>query len=212
MSKLDERVLCIPRARWEELGAFQGSTAAVDRYVPALFAGPHPQFIARRDCEDDPSQKQLIPYLLVESGGRLLRYWRGGAGGEARLHAKASVGIGGHVNAEDLGADDEDASTHAAEIFRRGLERELDEELDLAGGLPELTPLGLINDDADPVGQVHLGLVYLARFADGVEPLTRDAALEGAEFVSLEALEADAQRLESWSQLALELYRLPIGR
>lgn len=197
-----ERVLCIPRSRFEHLGAFEGICAQSARFLPAMFEAPHPLFIARSECETDPSHKQLIPYILVQWRGQLLRYLRGGKGGEARLHAKASLGIGGHVNDDD-GTDPADAE----HIFALGLQRELKEELETGDAVPELEPLGLINDDSDPVGQVHLGVVYLARYPDDADIRGRDEAIESPEFLTPAAIEARPEELESWSQLALRLYR-----
>ena len=50
--------------------------------------------------EEDPSFKQLIGYVLLKdiNTGEVLVYKRLVGGGEARLHGKASVGIGGHMN------------------------------------------------------------------------------------------------------------------
>ena len=50
--------------------------------------------------EEDPSFKQLIGYVLLKdiNTNEVLVYKRLVGGGEARLHGKASVGIGGHMN------------------------------------------------------------------------------------------------------------------
>ncbi len=72
-------------------------------------------------------------------------------GGEARLHGLMSIGVGGHINP----VDDVDREN----VLLRGLERELDEEVEIEhrGGLH---PVGFINDDTNGVGSVHLGLCY----------------------------------------------------
>ncbi len=59
--------------------------------------------------EDDPSFKQLIPYVLfrwTDADGtvHLFEYLRGSGQGERRLHAKRSVGVGGHISSLDAAA------------------------------------------------------------------------------------------------------------
>ena len=56
--------------------------------------------------EEDPSFKQLIPYVLfrwTDADGtvHLFEYLRGSGQGERRLHAKRSVGVGGHISTID---------------------------------------------------------------------------------------------------------------
>ena len=58
-------------------------------------------FLDRAAAEDDPCHKQLIPYCIFRHRDRILHYTRGKSGGESRLHALGSVGIGGHVNPID---------------------------------------------------------------------------------------------------------------
>jgi len=55
----------------------------------------------RAQAEDDPSHKQIIPYALFRHNGKFINYMRSKSGGESRLHAKRSMGIGGHINPVD---------------------------------------------------------------------------------------------------------------
>ena len=66
-----------------------------------------------------------------------------------RLHGKASIGVGGHLNPVDDGED----------ALMSGLRREWAEELE-ADWEPEFELIGLLNDDSNPVGAVHLGVVF----------------------------------------------------
>src|SRR4030095_16162199 len=59
-------------------------------------------FVERAVAERTPSWKQIIPYTLVQCGERVLLTRRTKGGGEARLHDKHSIGIGGHINPVDL--------------------------------------------------------------------------------------------------------------
>ena len=143
-------------------------------------------FRPRAEVEDDPAWKQVIPYLCLYDGDELFLMRRTRAGGDARLHDRYSIGIGGHVNPGDqdpLG----------------GLRREWAEEL-VADFVPEFRPLGLLNDDDDPVGAVHLGLVFRADAAGRPVSVRETHKLEGS-FASLAEVAAVTYRLETWSRL-----------
>ena len=62
------------------------------------------------------------------------------------------LGVGGHINKED-GDENKD-------ILETGMMREWNEEVDYKGNFIEKKLIGLLNDDTNPVEQVHLGLVY----------------------------------------------------
>ncbi|MEO6351140.1 MAG: NUDIX domain-containing protein [Candidatus Limnocylindrales bacterium] len=147
------------------------------------------EFRPRIDAETDPSWKQVIPYLLLRDGERIFLMRRTKAGGDARLHDLYSIGIGGHVNPED------------ADVIG-GLRREWAEEID-ADFEPEFEPIGVLNDDATPVGAVHLGLVYGADAGGRPVGIRETHKLEGA-FASIEEVAAVRDRMESWSALLFE--------
>ena len=96
-----EQILVVKRDLFDLLGTFQGITTDVDKYYSTLLDPSNNFFMDRGEAEDDPSHKQLIPYALFHYKGKFLNYQRGKSGGEARLHAKRSLGIGGHINPVD---------------------------------------------------------------------------------------------------------------
>jgi predicted NUDIX family phosphoesterase len=146
-------------------------------------------FRPRPDAEDDPTWKQVIPYVVLFDGDAIFLMRRTRAGGDDRLHDRYSIGIGGHVNPEDG-----DVS--------RGLLREWNEEIE-ADFTPPFAPIGVLNDDSNPVGAVHLGLVYAAQAGGrGVEIREREK-LEGR-FASREEIARVAHGLETWSALLFE--------
>ena len=55
----------------------------------------------RGDAEEDPTHKQVIPYLVLRDGERWFLMRRTKAGGDARLHDRWSIGVGGHLNPGD---------------------------------------------------------------------------------------------------------------
>jgi predicted NUDIX family phosphoesterase len=150
--------------------------------------------------EQDPSFKQLIPYVLLRHTDRrgqvsLFQYTRGQGQGERRLHAKKSVGIGGHICVHD---GDASSRLHP---YHEGMRRELDEEVEIATAYRETT-CGLINDDLTEVGRVHLGVVHLFD-VERPDVRPREADLLDAGFRPVRDLLDELDRFESWSQICL---------
>jgi predicted NUDIX family phosphoesterase len=199
MSKYDgEEILVVPRSLFEELGAFQGFTTDTERYIPALLDPSNNFFMDRGEAEEDPGHKQIIPYALFRYEDRLLHYVRGKSGGESRLHALGSLGIGGHINPVDAREDHLGHATYMA-----GVEREIEEELILSSK-PKQRVVALINDDSNPVGQVHLGVVHLFELEDE-DVSAREDALAELQFQTIEDLRGSLyDSLESWSQFCVD--------
>jgi predicted NUDIX family phosphoesterase len=196
-----ERVLVVPTSRFHALGHFQGFSADMDRYLPALLEGDDLSYRPRGEMERDPSFKQLIPYVLFrhvdrDGGVHLFQYTRGGGMGEARLHAKRSVGVGGHISTEDAGE-----RTNLHDVYREGMQRELSEEVVIDSPYTEQV-VGLLNDDETPVGQVHLGVVHLCDIERPVVLPREDDVLEAGFRPAADVL-ADIERFESWSQIVV---------
>jgi len=199
----EEHVLVVPRSVFEGVGHFQGFQAGADAYLPVLLDPRNTSYRPRAAVEEDPSFKQLIPYCVLAWRGpdgvrRFFAYTRGGGGGEARLRAKRSLGIGGHISTLD-GAHGDDAS------YEAGMRRELDEEVGI-GGRWTARCVGLINDDATPVGSVHLGVVHVLDL-ERPEVTPREAELLDGAFSTLDELLADRDRFETWSQITLDAIR-----
>ena len=155
-------------------------------------------FVERDRAERTPAWKQVIPYSVVVSGERVMLVRRTRSGGDARLHDKLSIGIGGHVNPEDL-----DGAREASPIDA-GTRRELDEELGVRGEY-EIRRIGLINDDSNPVGAVHVGVVQRIALEAPVEVRERNR-LEGrlVTLDEIERLHAGGADFETWSKLLVE--------
>lgn len=193
----EELVLTFPRRLLDEIGAFQGLTTDVAPYVPRILEPRHTRYVARSAAEDDPSLKQIIPYVLIRRGNRLLHYVRGKGSGEKRLVAKGSIGIGGHINPHD-----EDLFRTGLECYEEAVRRELHEELRIDAH-PATRIVALINDDSTPVGQVHFGVVHVCELGD--EDVSRgEACITDLRFLTLDELTARRDRLESWSQFCLD--------
>jgi predicted NUDIX family phosphoesterase len=150
--------------------------------------------------EEDPSFKQLIPYVIIrhtDAAGvvQVFQYTRGRGQGEKRLHAKRSVGIGGHISSDDENAN---SSVHP---YDEGMRRELDEEVIIDSPSTQQC-VGLINDDESPVGRVHLGVVHILDLQrPNVRPHEADILECG--FRPVQEMLRDLDGFETWSQICL---------
>ena len=191
-----EKVLVVRRSLFDEIGSFHGLNADIQRYLPVFLEPGNHFFVPRAEAEEDPSLKQLIPYVVVTAGEKLLHYRRGSGSGETRLLKKGSVGIGGHINDGDGLGEAFDAAA-----YQRALMRELQEELVIESCFIE-RPLALLNDDTNPVGTVHLGIVHQCHLAEPNVNSNEEAIAELG-FLTLEELGSRHDQLESWSQLVI---------
>ena len=112
------------------------------------------------------------------------------AGGDARLHDRWSIGVGGHLNPGD------------GDVLG-GLRREWAEEL-VADFVPDFTPVGLLNDDTTPVGAVHIGIVYVADAAGRPVEIRETDKLVGR-FAETAEVAAVRDSMETWSRLVFNL-------
>jgi predicted NUDIX family phosphoesterase len=193
-----EEILVISRQLFDELGAFQGIKTDVDGYLEAILDPANNFFMDRGKAEDDPSFKQIIPYALFQHNGKYLHYTRGKSGGESRLHAQGSVGVGGHINPVDERADPLGKATYLA-----GVEREIDEELNITGGHQNRI-VGLLNDDSNDVGKVHLGVVHIFDL-ESEDVTSAEDALANLAFQSSDDLTGKLHgSLETWSRFCVD--------
>jgi predicted NUDIX family phosphoesterase len=192
----EEHVLVIPESRLALLGTFSGFRPFCPEALGALLNPEFMEFRPRSSVEDDPTFKQLIPYAILQADidGRpsLFQYTRGSGQGEKRLHAKRSVGIGGHISREDAQGED---------LYRSGMLRELSEEMVLESDYNEEL-VGFIYDDTSPVGRVHLGVVHLLRLQQP-NARAREDDLVDSDFAPIEQLKQQLDSFETWSQLCL---------
>jgi predicted NUDIX family phosphoesterase len=197
-SIVDERVLVVPSAELDRIGRFQGFSADSERYLSALLVPELMQYRPRSEVEDDPGFKQIIPYVVFRSNAAVFCYTRGKSQGEARLHRLRSLGVGGHVSEEDA------QGRKSLEAYESAMRREIDEEVAVASP-GQVRRVGLINDDATPVGKVHLGVVHLFEL-EQPRVLPREAGLAQAEFLPLSSVWANRHDFETWSQICIDSF------
>ena len=191
----EEKVLCFERKLFENLGAFQGLSLDVEKYLPVLTSAAHLVYLNRSEAEQDRRYKQLIPYTLLIHNDRILRYRRGKAGQETRLHGLYSVGIGGHISEEDHGLFSKDRG------YQEGMRRELMEEAGIDAGTARA--VAAINDDSTEVGYVHFGVVHVVRLSDE-SIASRRSGIVGPEFIPIADAMKEPSGYESWSRFCLE--------
>jgi predicted NUDIX family phosphoesterase len=188
-------VLVVAAAELDRLGRFQGFSGDADRYLRRLLVPELATFRLRSEVEDDPTLKQIIPYVVFRSGDLVFSYVRGTSQGESRLHRLRSIGVGGHV-AE---ADADGRAT--LDAYDMALRREIEEEVEVSSA-GEVRRVGLINDDSTPVGQVHLGVVHLYELErPAVRP--RESGLADPEFLRAATLRRRCAEFETWSQICI---------
>ena len=186
----------VPRAALPDAAGWYGlRTTDLDAFVAS--AERDGRYELRSAMEQDPSFKQIIPYLVLRDGSRYFLMKRTNAGGDPRLHGHYSIGVGGHLNPGDGG-------------LLGGLRREWDEEL-VAGFVPRFRLVALLNDDTTAVGAVHLGAVYLAHAAGRPVAIRETDKLTGA-FAEPAAVSAVRDRLETWSSLVFDYFEGAIAR
>jgi len=197
MSPSAENILVIKRELFDQLGSFQGLNFEPEHYLTAILSRGNNFFLSRSKAENDPSHKQIIPYVLIAHADKVLHYVRGKKAGEQRLVAKGSIGIGGHLNDTDesLFAWDEAA-------YRTGVEREVNEEIRIGSGFEDKI-VALLNDDTTEVGRVHLGIVHVFKLEQPTVE-KREAVITNLAFLRWEELRLRRDTLETWSQLCVD--------
>ncbi|MGH8094425.1 MAG: hypothetical protein ACREIF_13305 [Chthoniobacterales bacterium] len=197
MNAPNENVLVVRRSLFDQLGCFHGLNFEPQRYLDAMLSRGNNYFLTRPTAESDPTHKQIIPYVIMACGDRVLHYIRGKKAGEQRLVAKGSIGIGGHMNDEDesLFAWDEQA-------YRAGVEREVNEEVQIETSFEDRI-VALLNDDTTEVGRVHLGVVHVFRLEEP-KVQKREAMITNLAFLTKSELRERRENLETWSQICFD--------
>jgi predicted NUDIX family phosphoesterase len=162
----------------------------------------HYHFRPRKEVEEDPTEPQIIPYVVFRHEDRYFLTHRLRRSSERRLRHLYSLGVGGHINPEDVAG--------AADPIDAGLRREWEEEVVYSGGF-QYRLIGAINDQTTPVGRVHVGLIFLV---DGDKPeiSIREVDKLAGKLLPLDAMRSYYLDMESWSQLIFDyLTRVPVA-
>ncbi len=151
MNKDDEQILVVKsdiifqKEKWQGL-----KTDNLDYYIDLI--KNNYEFKRRGDMENDPSFQQIIPYMVFNFQDKYFIYKYLPKAREQRLVDSYQLGVGGHINKEDINGD--------ADVLEAGMMREWSEEVDFKGNLLEKKLIGILNNDTRTVEAVHIGLVY----------------------------------------------------
>lgn len=190
----DESILVVPNSEFVKIGKFQGFEPDYEKYADALIGNAF--FCQRRYVETNPRYKQLIPYVILMYDNMVFEYRRGKATAEHRLRSLWSIGIGGHVNEQDP------SSKPYWGTITNSMWRELYEEVDIqCDGVPMIA--GLVNDDSNDVGRVHLGIV-VHFILDRPEVQPREDGISESRFITIPEAKKSRDRYETWSQFCLD--------
>lgn len=152
------------------------------------------EFLPRSFMENDPKYKQIIPYLIFNFQDKLFVMQRQAKASEQRLKSKLTLGIGGHIRQEDLTTNNIiDWAT-----------REFEEEVDYKGSY-EVQPLGLLNDDSNPVGEVHLGVVFLLKATS--DNIQVKSEFKSGKLITIDEGEFEYPLMESWAQICFDFIK-----
>lgn len=189
--KSDEKILVVNRNKiLDDENLFSGFLPITnfDKYLKIIET--QKEFIWRSKAETDNTYKQIIPYLIFSFQGKLFLMQRKSTASEERLKNKYSLGIGGHIREEDMQQNN---------IFNWA-KREFIEEVNYQGNLT-IKPMGLVNDESNDVGKVHLGFIFLL-IGDSSNISVKSELKQGT-LTTLQECENLYSSMETWSQLSL---------
>ncbi len=147
-------------------------------------------------AEEDYNFKQIVSYIVFIHRNNIFLMERSDTASEQKLKNKFSIGIGGHLNKEDLNKD----------LLFWG-EREFQEEINYEDNLKNLNikPIAIINDESNNIGKLHIGIVYIIHGASN--KISIKSEMKSGKLVSLNKCYKYYNHLESWSQLTLNFLK-----
>ena len=197
----EEMVLSVPtKDLYEAVGEWRGLRKETPELWRVLAAKS--SWRSRPDLESDPTMKQLVSYTMLISGARIFVMRRLDTQSESRLRGLLSIGVGGHMN--PVPAVDWPGKRRLDDLkilVTANTAREVREEVYMAGD-PTFSVLGFLNDDTNPVGKVHLGVVSVVRLPAPIAAVRETDKMAGT-WVELSEMNLLGE-FETWSSLVLE--------
>lgn len=184
---MHEDILVVKRTNlFAEQNAFEGLHKEPLEQTLSVIANKK-EFLPRAEMEVNQNYKQIIPYLVFNHQDKYFLMQRQSGASEQRLKNKYTLGIGGHIRHEDMQTES---------IFDWS-QREFHEEVSYNGTV-SFEPLGVLNDDSNDVGKVHLGLVLLLK--GDSRDIKVKSELKSGQMLTLEQMLPLVEHMESWSQ------------
>lgn len=193
----DEDILVFPRT---DLFRFIRTVGITKQTVPNPHLLAHCFPMRRQDAENRLDIIQLVSFYLVVYKDMILTYKRSKRLPESRLHGFYSVGFGGHLNPNDVSPL---MAMLNPEHEALRITRELHEELLLDRDPKNISFVGLLYDDSQPVSSQHIALIYFVELADPSFSIGERGFLFDPKFENLESITARADKFENWSQMLI---------
>ena len=160
------------------------------------------EFLPRGLAETNLNYKQIIPYVIFKfkdehnqkNKDLYFLMQRKETASESRLANNYSLGIGGHLREKDL---------KSASVFDWA-QREFNEEINYTDPFT-IELLGIINDDSNEVGQVHLGLVMI--ITGSTKNISIKSELKHGNLLTLDECTTYYQQMETWTQIVFNLLK-----
>ncbi|HPR12538.1 MAG TPA: hypothetical protein PLV06_09160 [Bacteroidales bacterium] len=195
---MDELVFAVPAAEvwsllpYKEQGFIDGSSDVLKTLVRKGL------FRKRKDLEEDPSFKQIIPYAVISYKESFLLFRRTSGQTEKRLHNMITMGMGGHMNPREV-------MEPAEQYLIDELKREFFEELRLLKGctIENIDFIGFINDETIPVSRVHIGLLYNISVSNK-HLYVNETDKMTAEWVAKNDLAEFYEDMETWTKIVYD--------
>jgi len=197
---LEELVFAIPTDElwklisYKEKGLIPGNSDILKRIVQ------NGVFRKRKELEEDPSYKQIIPYAIISNSESFYLFKRTSKQIEKRLHNKLTLGVGGHMNPRDT-------TEPKDQYLINELKREFFEEVKLLNGclIEDIEFIGFINDDSISVGRVHIGLLYNIHVSNK-EVVINETDKMTAEWIDKPDLAEFYEGMETWTKITFDYY------
>jgi predicted NUDIX family phosphoesterase len=187
-TKTDEKILVVNRDSILGKESINGFKSLNDFDYYQKLVDQNKEFKWRSQMELDPAFKQIIPYLIFNYQDKFFLMQRQSTASEMRLQSKYSLGIGGHVREDDiLGKDLFDWT-----------KREFYEEIEYAGSF-SIRPLGIINDESNDVGKVHIGFAFL--LTGDSSDISIRSELKSGSLMTLQECGEFYHNMETWTQI-----------
>jgi predicted NUDIX family phosphoesterase len=200
---MSKEILVVKRDVLFSERAFQGFLPASEKDYVLSILNSHHYALRDEKLENNPSLKQIIPYVVIVNPSTrkvfgYKRFKKMPGIHEQRLHDKFSIGVGGHVDRNEIKVD----------VLTDAAMRELEEEVEIDKyPLPRI--VGFVNDDRDGVGQVHFGIVAIAETLESVRSRKGDEVTE-ERFYSVDevdALMSSNTEMDSWTRISWPFVR-----
>jgi len=186
-----EDILVVKRSTLLGNNSWQGlNLADPEKHLASI--NTHKEFLPRNLMEQDESYKQIIPYLIFQYQDRYFLMQRKSSAGESRLKNKYTLGIGGHIRQED--------TTDSLSIFNWA-KREFHEEISYNDNF-DIKTIGMLNDDSNSVGRVHIGLILLIKGTSANIKIKSE--LKNGRLLTLKKLANHYDQMETWSQIIFD--------